>query len=52
MKLTYGGKNGGDITGAVIVVLTPHGATVLVRILSFAHSHAKFFVIWLIAPEN
>jgi hypothetical protein len=41
-----------DITSGVIVVRTAHGATVFVRILSFAHSHAKFFVIWLIAPEN
>ena len=37
-------------TGSTIVVLTPHGETVFVRMLSFAHSHAKFFVIWLIAP--
>ena len=28
------------------------GATLLVLILSFAHSHAKFFVNWLIAPAN
>lgn len=36
-------------TGFAIVVLTPYGATVLIRILSFAHSQAKFFVSWLIA---
>jgi hypothetical protein len=42
----------GDITGATFLVLTAHGATALVRMLSFAHSQAKFFVIWLIAPEN
>ena len=41
-----------DLTAGKMWVLTPHGATVFTRILSFAHSHAKFFVIWLIAPEN
>ena len=28
------------------------GATALLLILSFAHSHAKFFVSWFIAPEK
>jgi hypothetical protein len=41
-----------DLTAVKMLVFTPNGATVFVRILSFAHSHAKFFVIWLIAPEN
>lgn len=39
-------------TGAPIVVLTPNGATVLTRILSFAHSQAKFLVSWLIAAAE
>lgn len=39
-------------TGGSIVVLTPYGATVLTRILSFAHSQAKFLVSWLIAAAE
>ena len=39
-------------TGGMTWVLTPHGATVLVRIPYFAHSQAKFFVTWLIAPAE
>jgi len=31
-------------------VLIGPGATQLVLMLSFAHSHAKFFVTWFIAP--
>lgn len=39
-------------TGGMTWVLTPHGATAFVRIPYFAHSQAKFFVTWLIAPAG
>lgn len=38
--------------GLIIEVLITQGATVLVRMLSFAHSHAKFFVSWFMAPAS
>lgn len=42
----------GDSTGGEIWVLTAQGETAFTRMLSVAHSHAKFFVSWLIAPET
>lgn len=41
-----------ELTLSTSEVLIYHGETELTRILSFAHSHAKFFVIWFIAPEK
>ena len=41
---------GKDLTGSVSGVLMNQGAMLLVLILSFAHSHAKFFANWFIAP--
>lgn len=40
-----------NFTGSTMVVLTAQGATVLIRMPSFAHSHAKFLVTWFIAPK-
>ena len=40
------------ITWSTIGVLMYQGATALLLILSSAHSHAKFFVSWFIAPEK
>lgn len=39
-------------TGSVRGVLMNQGATQLVLILSFAHSHAKFLVSWFIAAAK
>ena len=40
------------LTPSVSEVAMYQGATELALMLSFAHSHAKFFVNWLIAPKQ
>lgn len=42
----------GLVTGRTSGVLMTPGATQLVRMLSFAHSHARLLVSWFIAPEE
>lgn len=41
-----------QLTGSTSEVLMYHGATEFVRILSFAHSQARFFVNWFIAADK
>ena len=41
-----------DLTLSTREVLMYQGETELTRMLSLAHSHAKFFVIWFIAPDT
>jgi hypothetical protein len=38
------------LTSSDIEVLTYHGATELLLMWSFAHSHARFFASWFVAP--
>jgi hypothetical protein len=40
------------LTSSTSEVLIYHGATELVLMLSFAHSHAKFLANWFMAPKK
>ena len=41
-----------EVTGSVREVLMYHGAIALVRMLSLAHSQAKFLASWFIAADT